>query len=488
MGGVESEVNSETSRILLEGAAWNFTNIRRTISSQRMASEAAYRFSRGVHPALAKDGVLRGLALMQRWAGGVVANGLVDSYPLPPVDPLVSFTTDDVNRYLGIKLSSGEIQQLLTRLGFTVQVDGETISAQTPPHRLDIGEGVIGVADLMEEIARIYGYDRIPETRLSDSLPPQRGNPALQLEETLKDLLVNLGLQEVISHRMTNPQVENRIMHPEASIEKDYVRIENPIASDRIILRKNLLSSLLNVGERNSRLSPSLAFFEIGQEYHPVDGSILPREPRKLAIFLCGARSLPNWQTNDQAAMDFYDIKGIITGLLDGLHIDKIRYEADRRDPFHPGKCARVLCEDQVIGIFGELHPEVKENYDFPDSPVLAAVLDVEALSALVPDRYFVNSVPIFPPVLEDLAFVVDEKVQVQDILETIQAAGGKTVTKINLFDVYRGGQAGPGKKSLAFSLTYQDPERTLTDKQVARIREKIIKQLEEKIGAQLRA
>ena len=369
-----------------------------------------------------------------------------------------------------------------------MQVDGETISAQTPPHRLDIGEGVIGVADLMEEIARIYGYDRIPETRLSDSLPPQRENPALQLEETLKDLLVNLGLQEVISHRMTNPQVENRIMHPEASIEKDYVRIENPIASDRITLRKNLLSSLLNVGERNSRLSPSLAFFEIGQEYHPVDGSILPREPLKLAIFLCGARSLPNWQTNDQAAMDFYDIKGIITGLLDGLHIDKIKYEADRRDPFHPGKCARVLCKDREIGIFGELHPEVKENYDFPDSPVLAAVLDVEALSALVPDRYFVNSVPIFPPVLEDLAFVVDEKVQVQDILEIIQAAGGKTVTKINLFDVYRGGQAGPGKKSLAFSLTYQDPERTLTDKQVAHIRDKIIKQLDEKIGAQLRA
>jgi phenylalanyl-tRNA synthetase beta chain len=481
-------VTSETRRILLEGAAWNFTNIRRTISSQHMASEAAYRFSRGVHPSVAKDGVLRGLALMQRWAGGVIANGLVDSYPLPPVDPLVSFTTDDVNRYLGIRLSPGEILQLLTRLDFEVQVDGETISAQTPPHRLDIGEGIIGVADLMEEIARIYGYDRIPETRLSDSLPPQRGNPALQLEETLRDLLVNLGLQEVISHRMTNPEVENRITRHEASIEKDYVRIENPIASDRITLRKNLLSSLLNIGERNSRLSPSLAFFEIGHEYHPEDGSILPQEPRKLAIFLCGARSLPNWQTHDQAAMDFYDIKGIVTGLLDGLHIDNIKYEADRRDPFHPGKCARVLCKDQVIGIFGELHPEVKENYDFPDSPVLAAKLDVEALSALVPDRYYVDSVPIFPPVLEDLAFVVNEQVQVQDILEIIKASGGKTVTKINLFDVYRGGQAGPGKKSLAFSLTYQDPERTLTDREVSHIREKIIKQLKEKIGAQLRA
>lgn len=488
MGGVESEVHSGTRRILLEGAAWNFTNIRRTISSQRMSSEAAYRFSRGVHPAVAEYGVLRGLALMQRWAGGVVAKGLVDNYPLPPVDPLVSFTTDDVHRYLGIKLTSGEIQQILTRLDFSVQVEGETISAQTPPHRLDIGEGIIGVADLMEEVARIYGYDRLPETRLSDSLPPQRGNPTLQLEETLKDLLVNLGLQEIISHRMTNPDVENRILRTEPSTDKDYVRIENPIASDRITLRKNLLSSLLIIGERNSRFSSSLALFEIGQEYHPEDGNVLPQEPRKLAIFLCGTRSLPNWQTNDQSAMDFYDIKGIITGLLDGLHIDNITYEAEKRDPFHPGKCARVLYKDQVIGTFGELHPEVKDNYDFPDNPVLAAELDVEALSSLVPDRYYVDSVPIFPPVLEDLAFVVDEHIQVQEILETIKASGGKTVTNINLFDVYRGGQAGPGKKSLAFSLTYQNPERTLTDKEVSRIREKIIKQLKEKIGAQLRA
>jgi phenylalanyl-tRNA synthetase beta chain len=425
---------------------------------------------------------------MQRWAGGVVAKGLVDNYPLPPVDPLVSFTTDDVRRYLGIKLTSDEIQQILTRLDFTVQVEGETISAQTPPHRLDIGEGIIGVADLMEEVARIYGYDRLPETRLSDSLPPQWENPALQLEETLRDLLVNLGLQEVISHRMTNPEVENRILRTEPSTDKDYVRIENPIASDRITLRKNLLSSLLIIGERNCRFSSSLALFEIGQEYHPEAGNILPQEPRKLAIFLCGGRSLPNWQTTDQSAMDFYDIKGIITGLLDGLHIDHIKYEAEKRDPFHPGKCARVQYKDQVIGIFGELHPEVKDNYDFPDHPVLAAELDVEALSSLVPDRYYVDSVPIFPPVLEDLAFVVDEHVQVQEILDTIQTSGGKTVTNIKLFDVYRGGQAGPGKKSLAFSLTYQNPERTLTDKEVSRIREKIIKQLKEKIGAQLRA
>ena len=487
MGGAESEVNSGTKRILLEGAAWNFTNIRRTISAHRMTSEAAYRFSRGVHPAVAKDGVLRGLALMQRWAGGVVAKGLVDSYPLPPDDPVVTFSTGDVFRWLGIELSSEEIREILTRLDFFVQVDGETISAQTPAHRLDIGQGIIGVADLMEEIARIYGYDRIPETRLSDALPPQRGNPALQLEETLRDLLVSLGLQEVISHRMTNPEADNRVSPAGSKPDLDYVKIENPIASDRIVLRKNLLSSLLNVGETNSRISSNLALFEIGQEFHPVVGEILPQESRKLVILLSGQRGSPHWQKSDQNPKDFYDIKGLVAGLLDGLHIDGIHYEPGMQPSFHPGKCARVLHKGQEIGVFGEIHPQVKENYNFPDNPMLAAELDVDVISSLVPDRYAIGSVPIFPPVLEDLAFVVEEQVQVQDVVEIMQSAGGKTVTDISLFDVYRGGQAGQGKKSLAFSLTYQNPDRTLTDKEVSRIRDKIIKQLKEKLGAELR-
>ena len=487
MGGAESEVNSSTRRILLEGAAWNFTNIRRTISSQQMTSEAAYRFSRGVHPALASDGVLRGLALMQRWAGGIVAQGLVDNYPLPPEDPTVSFDTSDVTRWLGITLDADEIADILTRLEFRVEVDGKSITAYTPAHRLDIGQGVVGVADLMEEIARIYGYDHIPETRLSDRLPPQRGNPSLQLEEHLRDLLVNLGLQEVISHRLTHPEKENRVLPPGHEPEADYVRIDNPIASDRIVLRKNLLSSILDVGERNSRLSNRLAIFELGQEFHPIVGELLPKESRKLALLLCGTRDLPHWQSSDQSLMDFFDMKGIVAELLAALKINQIRYESHIHEAFHPGKCAQISLDKLVIGVFGEIHPEVKENFDYPDFPVLAAILDVEVISSMIIDRYDVIPVPVFPPVLEDLAFVVDEQVQVQQVIDLIQSAGGATVTHITLFDVYRGGQAGVGKKSLAFNLTFQSPERTLTDKEVSRIREKIVRQLDETIGAQLR-
>ena len=183
--------------MLLEGAAWNFINVRRTMVAQKLQSEAGYRFSRGVHPAMAERGVRRGLALMQQWAGGTVAQGLVDNYPLPPEDPTVTLTPHDVRRWLGIRLAAGEIAEILERLEFSVQVDGQSVTATTPDHRLDINPGVIGKADLMEEIARVYGYDRLPETRIADGLPPQRANLPVEREERLRDLLVELGLQEV---------------------------------------------------------------------------------------------------------------------------------------------------------------------------------------------------------------------------------------------------------------------------------------------------
>ncbi|MDP3184073.1 MAG: phenylalanine--tRNA ligase subunit beta, partial [Anaerolineales bacterium] len=208
MGGIESEVSEKTRDILLEGAAWNFTNIRRTARAQNLPSEASFRFSRGVHPALAERGVRRGLELMRQWADGVVAKGLVDNYPLPPATPTVEITPEDVKRWLGIQLFIEEIRKILESLEFrcdlTPHASRPTLHVTAPDHRLDISEGIIGKADLLEEIARIYGYDRIPETRLSDELPPQRSNPSLEREERIRDLLVKMGLQEVVSYRMTS--------------------------------------------------------------------------------------------------------------------------------------------------------------------------------------------------------------------------------------------------------------------------------------------
>jgi phenylalanyl-tRNA synthetase beta chain len=493
MGGAESEVNDETRNVLLEGAAWNFTNIRRTLSAQNMSSEAAYRFSRGVHPSIAEGGVRRGLELMRQWSGGVVAKGLLDNYPLPPEAPIIEFTTKDVTRWLGINLNPDQIAELLRALEFQVEINGENLKVKSPDHRLDIGEGIIGVADLMEEIARIYGYDRIPETRLSDELPPQRGNQSLDFEERLRDILVNLGLQEVITHRLTTPESEARLL-PSSSVgggenpdNQQYLRISNPITSDRTVMRQSLLVSVLEIAESNARSSDRLAFFEIGEVFLPVEGQRLPDEPRRLAILLSGLRRLQHWQSDDEGLIDFYDLKGTVQEMLKGLSLTDIEFEPAQNPSFHPGKCASVKVNGETLGLIGELHPLVIENFELSGQPVLAAELDVEILMPMIPDRYNLEPVPVFPPVLEDLAVVVDEDVQAQRVAELIQQTGGKMVAAVNLFDVYRGGQAGPGKKSLAFSLTYQDPDRTLTDKEVASIRERIINRLEVDLGARLR-
>lgn len=493
MGGAETEVNDGTRNVLLEGAAWNFTNIRRTLSAQNMSSEAAYRFSRGVHPSIAAGGVRRGLELMRQWSGGVVAQGLLDNYSLPPENPIIEFTTKDVTRWLGINLNPDQIAELLRALEFQVEINGEKLKVKSPDHRLDIGEGIVGVADLMEEIARMYGYDRIPETRLSDELPPQRGNQSLDFEERLRDILVNLGLQEVITHRLTTPESEARLF-PSSSVgggenpdNQQYLRISNPITSDRTVMRQSLLVSVLEIAESNARSSDRLAFFEIGEVFLPVEGQRLPDEPRRLAILLSGLRRLQHWQSDDEGLIDFYDLKGTVQEMLKGLSLIDIEFEPAQNPSFHPGKCASVKVNGETLGLLGELHPLVIENFELSGQPVLAAELDVEILMPMIPDRYNLEPVPVFPPVLEDLAVVVDEDVQAQRVAELIQQTGGKMVTAVNLFDVYRGGQAGPGKKSLAFSLTYQDPDRTLTDKEVASIRERIINRLEVDLGARLR-
>ncbi len=297
MGGEESEVSPTTRSILLEGASWNFINTRRTSQAQKLQSEAGYRFSRGVHPAMAPRGVRRGLELMQQWSGGAVAQGLVDEYPLPAIDPLVTVTTADAERWLGIRLSAEEMAEILRRLEFAVTVEGDTVRAQTPDHRMDIGQGLIGMADLMEEVARIYGYDRIPETRMADELPPQRNNAALDREERVRDLLVSLGLQEVATYRLTTPEREERRLPAGAPADdRPYVRLANPIASDRVVLRHSLLASLLEAVERNARLKERIAIFEIAPVYLPQEGEQLPEEPLRLVIVLAGARDPSGWQ------------------------------------------------------------------------------------------------------------------------------------------------------------------------------------------------
>ena len=488
MGGAESEVQGKTKNVLLEGASWNYVNVRRTVSAQVLPSEAAYRFERGVHPEIASIGVKRCLEWMRKWTGGTVAKGLVDEYPLPQVDTRVALTPADVERWLGISLSAKEIAELLTKLEFSVSIKDDQLDVTTPPHRLDIGEGMIGKADLMEEIARVYGYDKIPETNLADGLPLQVGNRDLELEEMVRDQLAGLGLQEIVTYRITSPEADRKALPPGAEEGREYLELANPISADKTVMRQELLASMLEVVEKNFRSKERIALFEIGPVFLPEDAELNISELSKLALCLYGSRSHPSWQGGEKRVMDYYDLKGIIESLLAGLHIEGVKYLPEAAPYFHPGKSARIDVGGNLLGYMGEVHPQVKQNYKLPDQPLPAAILDINALLERVDDLYDVEPVPDQPPVLEDLALVVDDDVPAQDVQALIQQTGGKTLRDVRLFDVYRGEQLGEGKKSLAYSLVYQHPEKTLTDKEVLAIRNKIVKRLEKEIGAKLRS
>jgi len=489
MGGMESEVTDDTRNVLLEGAAWNFVNTRRTVSSQKLQSEAAYRFSRGVHPALAEQGVLLGLQRLAAWSGGEIAKGLVDVYPQPYEDPEVTLSMDSVKRILGIELEPARAAALLEKIGFACQVQGDNLVAKSPSSRVDIGTGVVGEADILEEIARLYGYDNFPVTALKDEMPPAHEDRNIQLEEKVRDLMAGFGLQEIMTYRFTSPEREARLLPAGTTAELlEYVTLQNPITPDRSVLRRSQLAAMLETMEKNARLQTRLSMFEVGQIFLPVSGQDLPDEQLVLTIGMTGLSDIPQWDSPAGKKMDFYDLKGIVESLLERLHLRELRFEPADRMPYHPGKCAVVWCEGQEVGIFGELHPLVKQNYDFGQAPILTAELKLAEILCLVPSWFDTAPVPALPPVLEDLAVIVDEDMPAVRVLETILQGGGKLLKEARLFDVFRGEQIGAGKKSLAYSLTYQATDRTLTDKDATQIRQRIIRRLEQELGARIRS
>jgi phenylalanyl-tRNA synthetase beta chain len=240
--------------------------------------------------------------------------------------------------------------------------------------------------------------------------------------------------------------------------------------------------------ERNIRLREQLAFFEIGPVFLPQTEGELPDEPNRLAIAMSGLRQRPTWDQASKTTLDFFDLKGVIEGMLEMLHVNGLSYQPAENPTFHPGKCAQVTVGETVIGVFGELHPLVKENYDVGSAPVLAADIDLDALNSVIPWRYETESVPVHPPVLEDIAVIVDEDIPAARVVEVIRQGGGKMLTDVRLFDVFRSEAIGAGTKSLAYSLTYQAAERTLTVTDSTQIRQRIIRRLEQELGAKLRS
>ena len=485
MGGRESEIGDSTTRVLLEAASWNFINIRRSANALDLHTEAAYRFGRGVPPSLALLGAKRAAELLRNLAGGTVARGIVDTYPRPAAPVVIDLDPVYVRKLSGLDLPADDIAALLSRLEFVVEPAGERLRVTAPDHRLDIE----GPHDLVEEVCRLYHYDRIPSTLLADTLPPQRRNVTLEREERLRDLLAQLGLQEIWSYRLTGAGREARLLPGGSPDERPYVTLSNPPAPDRNVMRHSVLSSVLDVAAANSRHAPRIALFEIGPVYLAGEDGPLPDELSRLAVVLTGQRQVEDWTDGAPSAADFYDLKGVLDALFAALHLP-VTVEATTHPSYRPGRAARLLAGERQIGVMGELHPGVVRGYDLRverDQPVLAADIDLEALLPLIPDSHKYAPLPAYPPVREDLALVVDAGLPAATVEAALRTAGGALLREVALFDVYQGGQLPPGKKSLAYHLTFQAPDKTLTDADVSRQRGRILRLLEQQLGATLR-
>jgi len=492
MGGYDTEIDDSTTNVLLEAAAWDFISVRRTSHHHKLFSEASTRFSRNIHPSRAILGNQRGLALMQQVAGGEIAEGLLDVYPQPAAPISISLPAREIKRLLGVELPIQQAAEMLTRLQFEVMLEGDTLHVTAPGYRTDIGSGIIGQADLIEELARLIGYDRIPNTIMADEMPRQRSFRAFEMEEAVRDLLVSLGLRENISYRFTTPEAEARLVPPGAASsfpQADYVALQNPISADKTVLRHTLLVGLLENAARNLRYAQCQQVFEIGSVYLK-QGAGLPAEPLRLALLLTGARRPAAWPDGPSRVedADFYDLKGVVEGLLAGLHITETSVRRSTHSSFHPGRAADLLVAGQPVGSFGELHPLVAQAIRWEGAPVLLAELDLDALLAHAPTRHSFAQLPTTPAVLEDIAIVVREDLPHAEVEALIRRAGGHLLKEVRLFDVYRSEQIGAGFKSLAYALTYQTNERTLSDKDVQKVRQKIIATLEKQLEAKLRA
>jgi phenylalanyl-tRNA synthetase beta chain len=487
MGGLDSEIGDQTTNVLLEAAAWNFINIRQSSTALKINSEAGFRFSRGVHPSQALLGAKRAAELLRLYAGGTIGEGIVDYYPNPPEVKPVSLTAAEVKRIGGVDLSESEIKEILESLEFDVTIEGDRLLAVAPDHRMDIEFG----QDLVEEVCRVYGYDRIPTTEMADSLPPQRNNRDLEAEDLIKDLMVQQGFQEIITYRLTSTEQESQLLPQPKSRPDDrpYLAITNPITIDRVVMRHSLLSSVLEIVATNSRFRDRLSLFELGQIYLSSEEGILPDELRKLVIVSRGPRHREFWGDSAvEQPLDYFDLKGVVEDLFQSLHVPDLKYEAGEHPTYRRGRTAKLLLGERQIGWIGEIAAQIVAAYDTRgDWPVIAAEIDLETVIPMIPEIHSLVPVSAFPAIHEDIALIVDNDLTAAEVAALIRRSGGFLLHDVSLFDVFEGGSIPAGKKSLAYHLVFQAPNKTLNDKTVRKQRDRIVKQLAHHLGAKLR-
>ena len=474
MGGEYSGIMDDTTTVVFESACFDGASIATTAKKLRMRTDASSRYDKGLDPHECYEALMRACQLVEELGAGEVVKTVIDENYQSETPPSVEFSAEWINNFLGTDIPEAEMIKILEKLEFTVK-DGRVYA---PWFRVDIG----CKADIAEEVARIYGYNSIPDTIIRGVAQAQR-TPKQNYEKQVKNAMIAMGLNEIETFSFISPKYFDKIALPADSKLRNTVTIMNPLGEDTSVMRTTIIPSVLEVVARNySYRNPECYVFEMGNEYIPVEGEVLPAEPVRLGIGF--------YDTTD--SVDFYTIKGMVEGLMRNVGAEEVEYERpdescafEEVSAFHPGRCAVIKIGDTQVGIMGELHPKVMENYGI-EARTYVAKINIPELMELSNSVKTYKPLPKFPATTRDLSVVCDEDIPAASLEKAIRKAVGGILENVSLFDVYRGEQIESGKKSVSYSISMRSLEGTLTDEQADKAMEKAIKELSA-LGAELR-
>ena len=470
MGGANSEITDETKTVVFESANFDGPSVRVTSRALGMRTESSARFEKCLDEETVIPAIERACELVELLCAGDVVDGIIDVYPNKKAVREIPLNADKINAFLGTNISEDEMVRILTSLTFKV----ENGVVYVPSYRDDVE----GMQDVAEEIARIYGYNEIETTNVVASLTQGERTPHQAYDVKVKDTLCAMGLYEINTFSFISPKYYDKINLPEGDQRRKSVVISNPLGEDTSVMRTTSIPSMLEVLNKNSNLKNEEAMlYEVATIYIPNENvTKLPEEPKEISIGMYGG-------------VDFYDLKGVIEGLFTATGISDYKLVAEENDStFHPGRCAKIYLENGTyIGIFGEIHPLVAQNYSF-NKRVYVASLDFEAMFDNHVSEAKYKPLPKFPALTRDFSFVCDESLEVGTIEGVMKNAGVKLLESVRLFDVYRGVQVGENKKSVSFSVSLRASDRTLNDEEADTAVKKILKTLEKELGITLRA
>lgn len=485
MGGLATEVTESTKTVVLEAAAFNGVSIRRTSRACGLHSEASGRFERGVDIVNSIKALDRAAQLLQGMNAGTVCAGIIDSYPGFVLSSTITFTVNQINRRLGTLIDQAVMVDILKRLEFEVNVKEDDIMVTVPSWRNDVRY----MEDISEEIARIYGFNRIPSTSPAGEMMQGCQSAKQSFVDQINTYLTGIGLNEILSFSFTHPQTFDKLNIPADSELRHAVPILNPITEEFPLLRTTVISSILETVARNlSRKNDDIQIYEIGSVFTPKALPMveLPTEKLMLCGAITGKRNVVGWN-QDKALADFYDAKGIVEVLLEKLGITKYTVQAGAHYAMHPGKTAVLKKGKEILGYIGQVHPQVQVNMGVTKKTYIFE-MDIETLMKYAAFSCHYQALPKYPAISRDLAILVSSELAAGEIEKTMVKSAGSLLKNIHLFDIYTGEQVAAGKKSLAFSLQFQSADKTLTDEIVDQHYNDILLSLEKDFDAKLRS